>query len=338
MKNILILFIIFFSIESILANEINLFTTRHYESDIQLYKKFEEKTGIRVNVISGKSKPLEKRILEEDRECIGDIFFLADAGRLVSAEQKGIFQKINSEILENSIPKHFRNKYWFGLTKRARIIFYNPKLIKEDEIENLNYEDLAKKNWKGKIAIRQANNVYNQSLVSSLIETNGKKHTQNWLKGIVRNFSRNPQGNDRAQILAVAAGEAEIAIANTYYYALMLSGKKGPEQKKAAERVKPFFPNQNNRGAHMNISGAGILRFAPNKDNAIKFLEFLVSPTSQLHLSNNTFEYPMIENIEVNDLIKKIGIDFKQHNSIDVSTYGKWQKTSFKLMKEAGWN
>ena len=334
----LYIFFLLFNFDLLSANEINLFTTRHYESDNNLYKIFEKETGIKVNVISGKSKPLEKRILEEDEDCIGDVFFLADAGRLASAEKKKIFQKINSRVLKQTIPKQFRNDYWFGLTKRARIFYYNPKRITEEEIEGLSYEDLAKKKWKNRVVIRQSNNVYNQSLVSSLIEINGEKETRKWLKGFVNNFARDPQGNDRAQILSVAAGEADIAIANTYYYALMLSGKKGASQKKAAQKVKPFFPNQNNRGTHMNISGAGILRFSPNKDNAIKFLEFLISPVAQTHLSNNTFEYPMLENIKINELIKKIGINFKQDNSISVSSYGKWQKKSFMLMKEAGWN
>ncbi|MBS91624.1 MAG: Fe(3+) ABC transporter substrate-binding protein [Rickettsiales bacterium] len=338
MRLILYTLFFFFNFHSLFSNEINLFTTRHYEADYDLYKNFEKETGIKVNVISGKSKPLEKRILEEDKDCIGDVFFLADAGRLVSAEEKGIFQKVNSKILKNKVPKHLRNDYWFGLTKRARIIYYNPKLVKDDEILGMNYEDLANQKWNGQIAIRQSNNVYNQSLVSSLIETNGIKKTKEWLKGFVNNFSRVPQGNDRAQILAVAAGEAKIAIANTYYYALMLSGKKGPEQKKAAQKVKPFFPNQNNRGTHINISGAGILKFSPNKNNAVKFLEFLISPSAQKHLSNNTFEFPILENIEVTELVKNIGVDFKQDNSINVSSYGKWQKEAFKLMKESGWN
>ena len=329
---------VFFSFFQIKADEVNLFTTRHYESDIKLFDKFTNKSGIKVNIITGKSKPLEKRILEEGKDCNADLLFLADAGRLVSAEKKGLFQKTESNLLESSIPEQFRNKYWFGLTKRARILYYNPKFTSFDEIINLRYEDLANKKWFKNVAIRQSNNVYNQSLVSYLLEINGEKKTKEWLKGLVENFFRNPQGNDRSQILAVAAGEAKIAVANTYYYALMLSGKKGKEQQNAAKKVKPIFPNQDGRGTHMNISGAGILKYSPNKKNALKLLEFLISEEAQSHLSKNTYEYPMLKNVNVSKLVKKIGIDFKEDTTTNVSVYGTLQKDAFKLMKEAGWN
>ena len=178
--------------------------------------------------------------------------------------------------------------------------------------------------------------MYNQSLVASLIKNNGIDSTKEWAKEIVKNFAREPQGNDRSQILAVASGNAKIAVANTYYYGLMLSGQKGDEQKFAATKVRPFFPNQNNRGVHMNISGAGILKNAPNTENAIAFLKFLLTPDAQSHIVNNTFEFPIIDDVEPNDLIKNMG-EFKQDLKTPVSSYGKLQKKSFKLMKDAGW-
>ncbi len=320
------------------ANEINLFTTRHYESDINLYKVFENTTGIKVNIVSGKSKPLEKRILEEGDSCKGDLFFLADAGRLYSAQEKGIFEKINSKKLEKIIPNQFRSSYWFGVTKRARIIYYNPEETSQEEIKDLNYEDLANKEFKNSVAIRQSNNVYNQSLVAYMIENKGIEYTEKWLKKFVNNFSRQPQGNDRAQILSVAAKESKFAIANTYYYALMLSGKKGKEQQLAAKKVKPFFPNQNSTGTHMNISGIGVLKHSPNKNNAIKFIEFLLSPKAQEHIVNNSYEYPIIDGVKTSKLIQEMGLNFKQDNSTKVSSYGKWQKVAFELMQKAGWN
>lgn len=337
MKIIFIITAIFFySLGS--ANEVNLFTTRHYESDVKLYSIFTKQTGIKVNIITGKSKPLEKRIIEEGQDCKGDLFFIADAGRLVSAEKKGIFRKVRSKFLEKKISNQFRSPYWFGITKRARILFYNPESTAASEIENLNYEDLSSGKFLDSIAIRQSNNVYNQSLVASLIENNGIETTKLWIKGVVKNFSRSPTGNDRAQILSVAAGESKIAVANTYYYALMASGKKGEEQQIASQKVKPLFPNQGNRGTHMNISGIGILKYSPNSKNAIELIKFLLTPEAQKHIVNNTYEYPIIESVKPSKYISQMGLDFKQDKITKVSSYGKWQKEAFKLMQSSGWN
>ena len=319
------------------SNELNLFTSRHYPSDLILFKKFEEKTGIKVNVINAKSKVLEKRLLDEGSKSKGDVLFLTDAGALYSAEEKGLFAKYNESQSLKLVPASLKNDYWVGVTKRARIIFYNPNLVNYNEIKNISYEDLSSKKWRKSIAIRQSNNIYNQSLVASILEHKGEDFTREWLKKLVKNFSRKPQGNDRAQILSVAAGESKLAIANTYYYALMLSGKKGDDQKKAAQKVEPIFPNQNDRGAHINISGAGILSYSPNKKNAQEFLEFLLTKEAQTNLCNSSFEFPIIQNVSTNKLINNIK-NFKEDIYIDVSTYGKRQAQAFKLMKKAGWN
>lgn len=320
-----------------LASEINLYTSRHYASDFDLYKNFTQKTGIEVNVVSGNAKALEKRILAEGKKSNADVFVAADAGNLGSAQAKGIFKKINSKILNQKIPENFRSEYWYGFAKRARVIFYNPEAVSENEARNLNYEDLSNPKYKSKIAIRSSGNIYNQSLVASLIVNNGKSKVENWTKGIVSNMARDPMGNDRAQIIAVAAGKADLAIANSYYIALMLSGKKGPEQKLAANKVKVAFPNQGNRGTHMNISGGGVVKTSPNTNNAIKFLEFLLSEEAQQHIVHNTFEYPMLDSVQPNSLISKFGISFKQDTDTDVSTYFKNQKEALSLMKKAGW-
>ena len=214
---------------------------------------------------------MEKRIFEEGNNSKADILFLADAGALYSAQNKNLFSKIKSEFIKKKVPISLRNDFWVGITKRSRILYYNPNFLSKKEIEDISYEDLSDKKWLNSIAVRQSNNIYNQSWIASMLEHNGVNNTKKWLEGLVNNFARSPQGNDRAQILMVASGEAKLAIANSYYYALMLSGKKGIEQKKAAEKVIPIFPNQLNRGAHINISGAGIIKYSKNKKNAEKF-------------------------------------------------------------------
>ena len=339
MKKIILILSIFFTLIGISnANEIvNIFSARHYDSDVQLYEKFTKKTGIKVNVVSGKDKALQKRIIEEGESCLADLYITADAGRLGAFQAKGMFQKASSKALKKAIPSNFRSPYWYGIAKRARVIYYSPDRLSESDLKGMTYENLADPKWKGKVVIRKSNNVYNQSLVASLIANNGKKKTAEWAKGMVSNMARKPKGNDRAQILAVAAGEAELAVANTYYIALMLSGKKGPEQQAAAKKVKPFFPNQDGRGTHMNISGGGVLKHAPNKDNAIKLLEFLLTKEAQEHIVNNTFEYPMIEGVQPSKLIAQFGLNFKQDLKTKVSKYGKNQAEALKIMTEAGW-
>ena len=340
MRKITIATIIFAICTSIaIANEVNVFSARHYDSDIQLYEKFTNKTGIKVNIVSGKDKALQKRITEEGADCIADIYITADAGRLGAFEAKGMFQKAinSSKVIKTAVPKNFRTNYWTGIAKRARIMYYAPERVTANELNGMTYEGLADPKWKGRIVIRKSNNVYNQSLVASLVENNGKKFTAEWAKGVVANMARDPKGNDRAQILAVAAGEADLAVANTYYLALMLSGKKGPEQQEAAKKVIPFFPNQQDRGTHMNISGGGLLKYAPNKANAIKLLEFLLTEEAQDHIVNNTFEYPMIDGVEPHELVVQMGLGFKQDLKTKVENYGSKQADAVEVMLAAKW-
>jgi len=335
--SIITIFITFFA-NLVFASEVNVFSARHYDSDVQLYEKFTAKTGIKVNVVSGKDKAIQKRIMEEGKDCIADIYITADAGRLGAFQAKGMFQSgASSKAVKAVVPANFRTPYWTGIAKRARIIYYSPERVSPSDLKGMSYEDLADPKWKGKIVIRKSNNVYNQSLVASLIQNNGKKKTGEWAKGVVANMARDSKGNDRAQILAVAAGEADLAVANTYYLALMLSGKKGAEQQAAAKKVKPFFPNQNGRGTHMNISGGGILKHAPNKTNAIKLLEFLLTKEAQEHIVNNTFEYPMIDHIEPHELVSQMGLGFKQDLKTKVSSYGEKQPVALEVMLACKW-
>jgi len=320
------------------AAEVNVFSARHYDSDVQLYEKFTAKTGIKVNIVSGKDKALQKRIIEEGAESKADLYITADAGRLGAFASKGMFQNSLTPAIKAAVPSNFRTSKWTGIAKRARIIYYSPERVNANDLNGMTYEGLADPKWKGKVVIRKSNNIYNQSLVASLIKNNGKKATAEWAKGVVANMARDSKGNDRAQILAVAAGEADLAVANTYYLALMLSGKKGAEQQAAAKKVKAFFPNQNGRGTHMNVSCAALVKGAPNKDNAIKLVEFLLTPESQEHFTNNTFEFPMIQGVSASPLVvNNLGLDFQQDMNTKLASYGKNQAAALEVMTAAGW-
>ena len=331
-----VLFVISFFSNLAIAEEVNVFSSRHYDSDIQLYKKFTAETGIKVNVVSGKDKALQKRIKEEGKNSKADLYITADAGRLGSFEKDGMFQTTTSPFIKKQVPETLRSSNWTGIAKRARIIFYSKDRVSDEEIKNLRYEDLGNEIWKNRIVIRKSDNIYNQSLIASLIQNNGKDKIQFWLKNFVSNFARSPKGNDRAQILAVAAGEADLAIANTYYYALMLSGQKGKEQKEAAKKVTPYFPNQNDRGTHINISGVGILKNSPNPKNALKLIEFLLTEEAQRHIVENTFEYSILDNVKSHELIESMG-NFKQDLKTPVSEFINYQSDAFKMMLISGW-
>ena len=307
------------------ANEVNIFNARHYKADNELYSKFTNKTGIKVNLINGKASALEKRMIEEGTDSSADLYITADAGRCGAFKAKGMTQSgLVSPTIKSSVPKNFRTTHWVGVAKRARIIYYSPERVSGAELSGLTYEGLADPKWKGRLVIRKSSNIYNKSLVASL--------------GVVSNMARTPKGNDRAQIMAVAAGEADIAVANTYYLALMLSGNKGAEQQEAAKKVKAFFPNQNDRGTHMNISCAALVKGAPNKANAIALVDFLLSPEAQEHFTNNTFEFPMIAGVSPNPLVvNNLGLDFKQDLTTKVSSYGKNQAAALEVMTAAGW-
>ena len=339
MKKLGVISILFAFISSFaLAAEVNVYSARHYDSDIQLYEKFTAATGITVNVVSGKDKALQKRITEEGADCIGDLYITADAGRLGAFQAKGMLQRAGwSKAIKDSVSNNFRSAQWVGIAKRARIMYYSPERVSANDLNGMTYEGLTDPKWKGRVVIRKHNNIYNQSLVASLIKNNGKTATATWAKGVVANMARDSKGNDRAQILAVAAGEADIAVANTYYHALMLSGKKGAEQQAAAKKVMPFFPNQQDRGTHMNISGAGMLKYAPNKANAVKLVEFLLTKEAQEHIVNNTFEYPMIVGVSPNELVPGADLSFKQDLKTSVKSYGDKQADAIEVMKAAGW-
>lgn len=339
LKNIhLFLIILAILSGSAFAKEVNIYTSRHYDSDSVLYENFTNETGIKVNIISSKSKALLERLRSEGENSPADIFITVDAGNLWKAQEYGLFRKINSKKIDSIVPKNLRgkNNEWIALAKRARVLFYSPKKYSYDELKDLSYEDLSSSKWEKKLSIRSSNNLYNQSLVAAMIAKYGESFTEEWAEGLVNNFARKPQGNDRAQIIAVANGEADLAIANSYYLGLMLSGKKGEKQLNAGKKVKILFPSQNEDGAHINISGAGIIKSSKNYNNAIQFLEFMLSEKAQKHLVENTYEYPINKKVKPSTLISQFGLNFKE-DVTDVYKYGEFNSAAIKLMDRIGW-
>ena len=338
MKKIQLILLFAFFVNLVTADEVNVYTSRHYDSDDALYEEFTEETGIKVNIISGKGSALLQRLKAEGKNSPADIFFTVDAGNLWKVQKEGLFQSIQSEKVLTEVPENLRgpNDEWTAIAKRARVIFYNPENISDELVENFNYEDLADQKWNKRIVIRSSNNMYNQSLVASLIENIGEEATEIWAKKLVSNFARKPQGNDRSQIIAVANGEADLAIANSYYIGIMLSGSAGQEQLEAAKKVKIIFPNQDNRGAHINISGAGILKNAPNKDNANSFIEFLISNRVQKYMIDKSYEYSVLNDVAPSSEIAGFGTDFKEDQT-SVRSFGELNPDAVKLMDRSGW-
>tara|TARA_B110000003_G_scaffold164138_1_gene164079 strand:+ start:5184 stop:6203 length:1020 start_codon:yes stop_codon:yes gene_type:complete len=338
MKKLHLLLILCFFGHIVMTNEVNIYTSRHYDSDDALYAEFTKETGIAVNIISGKGSALLQRLKAEGINSPADIFFTVDAGNLWKVQKENLFQSIESKIILEAVPANLRgpNNEWTAIAKRARVVFYNPKIVDEIRIKDLDYEDLASAEWKDKIVIRSSSNMYNQSLVASLIASLGEENTEIWAKKLVSNFARKPQGNDRAQIMAVANGEADIAIANSYYIGIMLSGSAGKEQQEAARKVKMLFPNQTNRGTHINISGAGILKNSPNPSNANLFLEFLLSKRVQENMVNNSYEYPIAKGVLPSKEIASFGTNFKEDQA-SVKSFGELNPDAVRLMDRSGW-
>lgn len=312
-----------------------LYTSRHYDSDTALYEAFKAKTGITVEVKKADAKALLEEITKAGDDSPADLFYTADAGKLAEAKEKGLFQKIGSDILNKNVPEIYRDTddMWTALTMRARIIAYSLDRVKPEQLST--YEDLADAKWAGKVVTRPSSHVYNQSLVASLIEINGEEKVKEWSKGLVKNFARDPKGNDRDQVKAVAAGEADLAIVNSYYIGLMTNSKKA-EEKDAVSKIGVFFPNQKTTGTHVNVSGAGILKGSKNKENAVKLLEFLSGEQVQEKFSSANFEFPVNPKVKVkNELLKSWG-EFKRQD-INLSILGKNNKKAQKLMDEAKW-
>ncbi len=313
---------------------LNLYSSRHYETDEALYTHFTKQTGIKINRIEGGEDPLIERIRNEGDKSPADVLITVDAGRLWRAERMGLFQPIRSKVLESRIPASYRHPegLWFGFSARARIIAYNKARVKPGDIAN--YEDLANPKWKGKICTRSAGHVYNLSLISSLVNYLGEAKTEEWAKAVAGNLARSPKGGDTDQLKAVAAGECDLAISNTYYYVRLLRSQK-PDDRAVAGKIGVLLPNQGNRGTHVNVSGAGVLKHAPHKQAAVLFLEYLASDAAQNYFANGNNEWPVVPSVKPNNPALATLGKFKT-DSLNLAVIGKNQTTAQKIADRSG--
>jgi iron(III) transport system substrate-binding protein len=314
--------------------EANIYSYRQPYLIDPLLKEFTQETGIKVNVIFAE-KGLIERIQAEGRNSPADLLLTVDVGNLTQATDAGIAQPIHSPALDAAIPPAYRaaDDQWIGLTRRARVVYASKERVKLDKIT---YEDLADPKWRGKICIRSGQHVYNVALIASMIASHGAEWTEQWLKGVKANLARKPAGDDRLQVKGVYAGECDIAIGNTYYMGAMLQNDKEPEQKAWANSVNILFPNTDDRGTHVNISGAVMAKYAPHKDNALKLLEFLASDKGQEMYAEVNNEYPVKDGVPWSPLVKSWG-DFKP-DPISLNEIAALRKTASELVDKVGFD
>ncbi|MEL7248658.1 MAG: Fe(3+) ABC transporter substrate-binding protein [Bacteroidota bacterium] len=313
---------------------VNVYTHRHYDVDQQLFEQFESETGIKVNVVNADAGELIQKMEAEGEESPADVLITVDAGRLAKAKSSGLLQSVTSETLEQNIPAYLidTDKQWFAVTKRARVIVYAKDRIQPEQLST--YEALTEDQWQDKVLIRSSSNIYNQSLLASIIANKGEEAARSWATEMVDNMARTPKGNDRDQVKAVVAGEGDVAVVNTYYIGRLLNSED-PEEKRAGEGVNIFFPNQEDRGTHINISGAGVAKYAPNKENAIRFIEFLSSKPAQEVFAQANYEYPVHPEVAPSDLLQSWG-EFKEDN-LPLSQLGEYNKLANLVFDAVGW-
>jgi iron(III) transport system substrate-binding protein len=314
---------------------LNLYSSRHYQTDEALYQNFTRATGIRVHRIEASEDALIERIRNEGERSPADVLITVDAGRLWRAEQLGFFQPVKSATLESRIPAAFRepNGHWFGFSLRSRVIAYNRAKVKAQEIAS--YESLADPRWKGRICMRSAGHVYNLSLLAALVHHLGEVRAEAWAKALRENLAREPKGGDTDQIRAVAAGECDLAITNDYYFGRLLRSEKS-EDRAVADRVGMVYPNQASTGAHVNISGAGVLRNAPNREAAIRFLEYLTSEEAQRYFADGNNERPVVAGVKVTNPVYTAYPDIRM-DSLNVAVLGRNQPLAQKIYDRTGW-
>lgn len=286
-------------------NVLNLYSARHYQTDEKLYENFSKQTGIKINRIEGKEEELLERIKNEGANSPADVLLTVDASRLALAHELGLFAPVKSKVLESRIPANLRTDDWFSFSTRARVIVYNKSAVKAEDVQN--YDDLANPKLKGQVCTRSGSHPYNLSLMASIIANQGEAKAEAWAKGVVANFARAPKGGDTDQIKAVAAGECGVTVSNTYYVARLLRSDKA-EDKKVMEKVGVVWPNQKTSGAHINVSGAGMLKNAPHKAAAVKFLEYLASDEAQRYFADGNNEWPVVASVKVsNPALESLG-------------------------------
>lgn len=313
--------------------EVNLYSSRHYDTDERLYSDFTEQTGIAINRIEGNADELIARMQAEGRNSPADVVITVDTSRLYRAKQAGILQSIDSPVLEARVPAYLQDadNQWFGFSQRARVIFYDKDTVSAPP---LTYADLADPKYKGLICIRSSSNTYNQTLLASIITHDGAEAAKTWAAGVVDNMARDPQGGDTDQLRGIVSGECGIAVSNTYYFARAL--RTEVEGLSAdIDGIGWVFPNQNGTGAHMNLSGAGVAAHAPNRENAIKFLEYLASDQAQIYFSNGNDEYPAVPGVGLSEAVAKLG--FFKPDDVDLSEVARNLPQAQEIFDQVGW-
>lgn len=313
---------------------VNIYSARKEALILPLLERFKAETGIDFRLVTGKADGLLKRIEIEGESTPADVFITVDAGRLQRAKAAGILQPIDSPVLNEAIPPYLRDEdnYWFGLSRRARVIFYAKDQVDPSELST--YEGLTDEQWHKRLCIRSSNNIYNQSLVASMIEHLGPEATETWAKGLVANFARKPGGGDTDQLYAVAAGLCDVTLVNTYYFGRLMNSDKAKDRE-TAEKIGIIWPNQRDRGAHVNVSGAGVIRYAKHPVAAQKLLEFMVTPESQSWYAEVNNEYPVVPGAATSETLRALG-DFKA-DTLNLTLLGENNRAALQLMDRAGW-
>ena len=314
--------------------ELNLYSSRHYDTDERLYSDFTEATGITINRIEGKADELIERMKAEGVNSPADILLTVDTSRLERAKDAGVLQSIDSDVLKARIPANLQDadKQWFGFSQRARIIFFD-----KNDVANppATYVDLADPAYKGQVCHRSSSNVYSQTLLSSVIENHGEEAAKTWAQGVVDNFARAPQGGDTDQLRGLVSGECDISISNTYYFARSVRKDVDGLSSDARANIGWVFPAQNGEGAHMNLSGGGVASNAPNKENAIKFMEYLASDRAQQYFSAGNDEYPAVPGVAISPSVATLGL-FRP-DDVNLSNVAKNVPAAQKIFNEVGW-
>lgn len=313
---------------------INVYSHRHYPSDRELFDRFTERTGIEVNVVTGSADQLITRLATEGEGSPADVLITVDAGRLHRARTRGLLQPVRSDTLEARVPANLRHPdgYWYGLTRRARVVAYARERLSEDELPT--YEELADEQWRGEVLVRSSENVYNQSLLASLVAHHGEEGAREWARGVVENMARAPQGGDTDQAMAVAAGVGDVAIVNHYYVA-RLKASDDPEERRVGEALGVHFPNQDGRGAHVNVSGAGVTAASDDPEAGVRLLEFLTSPEAQRMFAEANHEYPVNPEVAPSELLRSWG-EFRS-DTLNLSVLGELNDRAVRIFDRVGW-
>jgi iron(III) transport system substrate-binding protein len=323
------------SVPALADGELNLYSSRHYDTDERLYENFEKATGIKINRIEGKADQLIERIRAEGQNSPADVLLTVDAGRLWRADQQELFQPVDSDILEGNIPAHLRHPdgHWFGFSQRARIIFYDKSRVDPSQIAT--YQSLADPALDGMVCTRSSTNIYMLSLMAAMVEHVGPTLAEDWAQGLWNNRARDPEGGDTDQLRGIASGQCAVGVANTYYFARALRKEVKDLGAEEMAKIGWVFPNQNTTGAHVNVSGAGVVKTAPNQENAVKFLEYLASAEAQEYFSAGNDEYPAVPGVALSDSVAQLGL-FRQ-DTLNLEALGRNQTQAQMIYDTVGY-